>query len=294
VFAAAVARIYCPGIKFDSIPVFDGAQGIGKSSLFRELAGAEYYSETLSLTDMNDKAGAEKLQGYWIVEVAELAGMKKAEAETIKLYISKQTDRFRPAYGRRLQEFPRQCIFIGTTNETQFLRDATGNRRYWVVDTPNEPAHDMWDELTDEVVRQVWAEAVEIYKKGEKLYLPRDIEKTAREVQESYEEENPRVGIIADYLDRLLPEDWDGRDTYNRRAWLENDDGQGTVKRTTVCALEIWAEALGGNPDKLDRYAIKEIGDIMARMPGWKRTKNKMLTIKPYGRQRYYERNEKQ
>ncbi len=77
VFAAAVARIYCPGIKFDSVPVFDGAQGIGKSTLFRMLAGSKYYSETLSLTDMSDKAGAEKLQGIWIAEIPELAGMKK-------------------------------------------------------------------------------------------------------------------------------------------------------------------------------------------------------------------------
>ena len=287
--AAAVARIYRPGCKFDYMLTLRGRQGLGKSAFIGKLGG-KWFSDTF--TTMQGKEAYEQVLGVWIMEVGELAGMKKAEAETIKLYISKQTDRFRPAYGRRLQEFPRQCIFIGTTNEAQFLRDATGNRRYWVVDTPNEPAHDMWDELTDEVVRQVWAEAVEIYKKGEKLYLPRDIEKMARDVQETYEEENPRVGIIADYLDRRLPEDWNERDTYNRRAWLENDDGQGTTERTAVCLLEIWAEALGGNPDKLDRYAIKEIGDIMARMPGWQRQTNKRKYIKPYGRQRYYERTE--
>jgi hypothetical protein len=231
--------------------------------------------------------------GVWIMEVGELAGMKKAEAETIKLYISKQTDRFRPAYGRRLQEFPRQCIFIGTTNETQFLRDATGNRRYWVVDTPNEPLRDMWEELTDEVVRQVWAEAVEIYKKGEKLYLPRDIEKMAKDVQETYEEENPRVGIITDYLDRTLPAGWESMDLYARRTFLEGE-AEGVTERSVVCILEIWAEALGGNPDKLDRYAIKEIGDIMARVPGWGRSGNKRKTIRPYGRQRFYERREEE
>ena len=216
--------------------------------------------------------------------------MRKAEAETIKLYISKQVDRFRPAYGRRLQEFPRQCVFIGTTNETQFLRDTTGNRRFWVVDTPNTPTHDMWDELTSETVKQIWAEAVELYNAGEKLYLPKSLEKTAREVLESYEEENPRAGIVADYLAKLLPTDWDDMDSYTRREWLEAGTEQGTVERTTVCTLEIWVEALGGNPDRIDRYAAKEIRDIMATFPEWRHQGYKTKTCKPYGRQRYFKK----
>jgi predicted P-loop ATPase len=215
--------------------------------------------------------------------------MRKAEAETIKLYISKQVDRFRPAYGRRLQEFPRQCIFIGTTNEMQFLRDTTGNRRFWVVDTPNEPALDIWSDLCTETVKQIWAEAKDAYEKGEKLFLPRRIEAQARQVQECYEEENPRAGIVLDYLERLLPEDWDSKDIYERRQWLEAQN-EGSVKRSTVCALEIWTEALNGNPDKLDRYAIKEIHGIMAGFTDWKHNGAKLSTIKPYGRQRYYER----
>ena len=287
--AAAVARIYKPGCKFDYMLTIRGRQGIGKSAIIGKLGG-QWFSDTF--TTMQGKEAYEQVMGVWIMEVGELAGMRKAEAETIKLYVSKQTDRFRPAYGRRLQEFPRQCIFIGTTNETQFLRDTTGNRRFWVVDTPNDPARDMWEELTEDTVRLIWAEAVEIYKKGEKLYLPRDLEKKAREVQESYEEENPKAGIIADYLDRLLPENWNTLDLYARRAWLEGD-AEGTVQRTAVCTLEIWAEALGGNPDKLDRYISKEIRDIMAGLEEWRHQGGSLLTIKPYGRQRYYERRNK-
>ena len=252
---AAVARIYRPGCKFDYMLTIRGQQGLGKSALIAKLGGP-WFSD--SFTTLQGKDAYEQVQGVWIMEVGELAGMRKAEAETIKLYISKQVDRFRPAYGRRLQEFPRQCIFIGTTNETQFLRDTTGNRRFWVVDTPNKPLKDMWDKLTPETVKQVWAEAAELYRKGEKLYLPRDLEKTAREVQESFEEENPRAGIIADYLDRLLPPGWDDMDSYNRRAWLESG-ANGVTKREKVCILEIWTEALGGNPDRLDRYGIKEM-----------------------------------
>lgn len=286
---AAVARIYRPGCKFDYMLTLRGPQGIGKSTLFAKLGGA-WFSDTFST--LQGKEAYEQVQGVWIVEVGELAGMRKAEVETIKLYISKQVDRFRPAYGRRLQEFPRQCIFIGTTNEEQFLRDPTGNRRFWVVETPNEPTSELWDELTDEVVRQIWAEAAELYRKGEKLYLPRDIEKMAREVQERYEEENPRAGIVADYLDRLLPEDWNTKDPYERRAWLENCT-DGTVKRETVCTMEIWVEALGGNADKLDRYGAMEIRNIMAGLSEWRNQGNKKITAHPYGRQRYFRRTEK-
>jgi predicted P-loop ATPase len=283
---AAVARVFRPGVKFDYMLTIRGTQGIGKSALIAKLAG-EWFSDTF--TTMNGKESYEQVQGVWIMEIGELAGMRKAEAETIKLYITKQTDRFRPAYGRRLQDFPRQCIFIGTTNETQFLRDTTGNRRFWVVDTPNAPTRNLWEELTPETVRLIWAEAVQLYKAGEALYLSRELEAKAREVQEAYEEENPKAGIIADYLDRPLPESWEDMDTYSRRQWLETN-AEGTETRETVTTLEIWAEALGGNPDKLDRYAAKEIRDIMAGLPEWRHCGNKRITARPYGRQRYYER----
>lgn len=283
--AAAVARIYRPGCKFDYMLTLRGRQGLGKSALAAKLGG-DWFSDTF--TTLQGKDAYEQVQGVWIMEVGELAGMRKAEAETIKLYISKQSDRFRPAYGRRLQEFPRQCVFIGTTNEQQFLRDTTGNRRFWVVDTPNTPEKH-WTELTPEVVRLIWGEAVEIYKAGEPLYLTGELEAAARAVQAAYEEENPKAGLIADYLDHLLPEGWESWDTYSRRQWLESE-AEGTHLRQTVCTLEIWAEALGGNPDKLDRYTAKEIRDIMAGLPDWKHCGNKRTTARPYGRQRYYER----
>ena len=286
---AAVARIFNPGCKFDYMLTLRGRQGLGKSALIAKLGGP-WFSDTF--TTMQGKDAYEQVQGVWIMEVGELAGMRKAEAETIKLYISKQVDRFRPAYGRRLQEFPRQCVFIGTTNEAQFLRDTTGNRRFWVVDTPNEPTRDMWDELTSEIIQQIWAEAVELFRAGEKLYLPKKMESMAREVQKIYEEENPRAGIVAEYLEKLLPTNWEEMDTYTRREWLESGSNQGTVKRTTVCTLEIWAEAFGYTPEKIDRYGVKEIRDIMESLPEWSHQGNAKVTAHPYGRQRYYKRSE--
>lgn len=284
--AAAVARIYNPGCKFDYMLTIRGRQGIGKSALIAKLGG-EWYSDTFST--MQGKEAYEQVLGVWLMEVGELAGMRKAEAETIKLYISKQKDRFRPAYGRRLQEFPRQCIFIGTTNESEFLRDTTGNRRFWVVDTPHDPQHSMWAELTPGTIKQVWGEALDIYKRGEKLYLPPELEEEARMIQEAYEEENPKAGLVAEYLNRRLPEGWEGLDTYTRRQWLETD-AVGTVERKTVSAVEIYAEALSGNPDRIDRYVIKEIVGIMAGFKEWRRQGNLLVTAKPYGRQKYWRR----
>lgn len=287
-FAAAVARIYRPGCKFDQMLTIQGKQGAGKSTLVAKM-GRDWFSDTFST--MQGKEAYEQVMGVWIMEIGELAGMKRAEAETIKLYISKQSDRFRPAYGRRTQDFPRQCIFVGTTNETEFLRDTTGNRRFWIVDTPNEPVFSVWDDLTPEIVRLVWGEAIDAYKNGEELYLSGDLEVEARKVQSDYEEENPKVGIVAEYLDRLLPVGWENLDLYTRRQWLETD-AKGEVKRESVCNLEVWAEALGGNPDKLDRYAMKEVRDIMNNMRGWRRSRGGAKPHPPYGMQRYYERVE--
>ena len=287
-FTAAVARIYRPGCKFDTMLTIQGKQGAGKSTLVAKMGG-EWFSDTFGT--MQGKEAYEQVMGVWVMEVGELAGMRKAEVETIKQYLSKQKDRFRPAYGRRIQDFPRQCIFIGTTNASEFLRDTTGGRRFWIVDTPNEPKYSVWDELTPDIVRLVWGEAIEAYKRGEKLYLSGKLEADARVIQASYQEENANVGIVAEYLERLLPDGWASLDLYTRRQWLETDT-KGTVQRQTVCNLEIWAEALGRDTGRFDRYAAMEMGDIMNCMPGWRRSKKGTKAHPPYGSQRYYERVE--
>lgn len=134
-------------------------------------------------------------------------------------------------------------MFFGTTNETQFLRDTTGNRRFWVAETPNAQPRKLLPSLAaldSETVRRIWGEAVTMYKAGEKLYLTPELETVASEIRESFEKENPKVGIIGEYLDRLLPPGWEDMDTYTRRQWLETN-AVGTVQRRTVCAFEIWA-----------------------------------------------------
>lgn len=138
---AGVARVIEPGIKFDNVLVLQGDQGIGKSTLWKKLAGT-WFSD--SLRSMEDNKAFEALRGIWIGELAELAATKKSEVEAQKAFLSSQVDRYRPAFGRRVQEFPRQCILVGTTNEHEFLRDRTGNRRFWVVKLEKSGKHDVF------------------------------------------------------------------------------------------------------------------------------------------------------
>lgn len=168
---AAYKRVYEPGIKFDYMPVLNGAQGIGKSTFISNL-GMEWFSDSLTLSDMNDKTVAEKLQGYWIIEIGELAGMKKADLDKVKAFVSRVDDKYRASFGRRVTSHPRQCVFFGTTNsENGYLRDITGNRRYWNIKVTGESKYKPW-QMTAEIVAQIWAEVKILAEAGEKLYLP--------------------------------------------------------------------------------------------------------------------------
>ncbi|HUM84877.1 MAG TPA: virulence-associated E family protein [Lachnospiraceae bacterium] len=220
---AAIARTYHPGTKFDSVIVLDGEQGIGKSTLFKDLAGDQYYSETLSLTDMNDKSGAEKLQGFWIVEIGELAGMKKADIEKVKAFLSTSDDKYRPSYGKTVESHPRQCIIIGTVNgERGYLRDITGNRRFWVVKLSQTDPHKRW--TVDKATRdQIWAEAKEYYEVGEKLYLEDEYLGEAVEAQKNAMEEDDRSGLVEKYLDTPVPKNWYELDLFARKQWLSGE-----------------------------------------------------------------------
>ncbi len=293
-FAAAVARIYRPGTKFDNVLVLDGAQGIGKSTLFRELAGDAYYSETLSLTDMNDKGAAEKLLGNWVVEIGELAGMKKADIERVKAFISTTDDKFRPSFGHVVESHPRQTVIVATVNgERGYLRDVTGNRRFWIVKCRQEEAVKKFD-FTQEEKDQIWAEAVEIWKSGEKLYLEGGLLKEAEEAQRGAMEVDERLGMVETYLNTKLPEKWESMNLYERRSWLQDTDDParpaGAFLRTEVSNPEIWSECFGRNPSDMkpaDSYAIAA---LMVQVEGWEKTK-RIRNLPFYGRQRLYVRS---
>ena len=291
---AAYCRVYHPGIKFDSMIVLNGDQGIGKSTLIAKLGG-EWYSDSLNLSDMNDKTAAEKLQGYWIMEIGELAGMRKADLDKVKAFISRQDDKYRASFGRRVTPHPRQCVFFGTTNsQNGYLRDITGNRRYWNVKVPGNGKYKPWD-MDEDTVKQVWAEVMVYAKAGEKLYLPPELEDYAKEEQRAAMERDDREGLVQEYLDMLLPDNWDSMDVYKRRDYVRDADDpmrqDGSIRRMEVSNMEIWCECFGKAKEDMkpsDSYAISA---IMERIAGWSKTgKAKILPI--YGRQRIYKRDE--
>ena len=289
---AAYRRIYEPGVKFDYMPVLNGAQGIGKSTFIANL-GMEWFSDSLNLSDMNDKTAAEKLQGYWIIEIGELAGMKKADLDKVKAFISRVDDKYRASFGRRVTPHPRQCVFFGTTNsENGYLRDITGNRRFWNVKATGEGKYKPW-QMTPEIVQQIWAETAVLAKAGEKLYLPPELEAYAQKEQRAAMEQDDREGLVLEYLDTLLPDGWDGMDIYKRRDYINEADDPtrpvGKHRRTEVSNIEIWCECFGRPKEDMkptDRYAIAA---IMEHLDEWEKTgKSKRLPI--YGKQRMYRR----
>lgn len=296
---AAVARIYHPGTKFDSVLILNGPQGIGKSTFFAKLAG-DWFSDSLTLTDMKDKAGPEKLQGYWILELGELAGMRKTDVEVVKSFISRSDDKYRASYGVNVESHPRQCIIVGSTNaESGFLRDITGNRRFWPVRISGDGKRKAW-QMSVYDVEQIWAETLVLYSQGEKLYLEGSDVELATNEQADAMESDEREGLVRTYLDTLLPDDWNALSLYERRNYLNGSEfgGEsrvGTIERTLVCNMEIWCECFGRDASAMkpaDSYAI---AGIMKKINGWNKyqgNKNGTSHFPIYGRQRCYEKNE--
>lgn len=287
---AAYIRVYNPGIKFDYMPVLNGAQGIGKSTFISNL-GMEWFSDSLTLSDMNDKTAAEKLQGYWIHEIGELAGMKKADLDKVKAFISRRDDKYRASFGRRVTPHPRQCVFFGTTNsEKGYLRDITGNRRFWNVKVSGNSRYKPW-EMSPELVDQIWAEVTVLARAGEKLFLDPSLETCAQEEQREAMEQDDREGIVREYLDMLLPEAWDEMDMYRRRDYFRDPTDptrpEGVRKRTEVSNLEIWCECFGKAKEDIQPKDSYAIAAIMKRMKEWEKDDSrKRLPL--YGQQRIY------
>lgn len=272
--AAAVARALEGGIKFDYMTILAGDQGIGKSTLLATL-GKEWFSD--SLTTFEGKEAAELIQGTWINEIGELTAMTKQETNAVKQFLSKTHDIYRAAYGRRTEKYPRRCVFFGTSNDDEFLKDYTGNRRFWPVDVGiHTPTKNVWDDLPREV-DQIWAEAVVAYRLGERLYLPKDVEALAKEQQEAHRENIGKEGLIREFLDKKIPKNWYDLDILSRRQFLNGNlkvDNAELVPRWKVCGGEIWQECLGSDIKYMKRMDSMEINNIMRNMKGWKKDKS--------------------
>lgn len=284
----AVARIMRPGIKFDHMLVLTGEQGIYKSTFLRLLA-KDWFTD--SLQDVEGNQAVEKLMGSWIIEFGELQAFSRSESNAIKRFITSQEDRTRLAYDKRVSYLKRQCVFAGTTNKKEFLKDDTGNRRYWPVEVKRDGrTKGVIGDLPKER-DQIWAEAVVWWQeRKETLYLNQEQEALAWIQQEAHREVNEKEGLILEYLEKLLPEDWASWDLYRRRQFLQGADViEGTVRRVRVCVLEIWCEAFEQSRASLRRTDSLEIVNIMNNLDGW-RLSDRREYFGEYGRQRGYEK----
>jgi predicted P-loop ATPase len=201
----AVARIFDPGCKVDTMPILESPQGCLKSTATRTLFDPWFTDE---INDLGSKDSAMQVNGTWCVEISELDAMARSDVSKIKAFVSRQSDRFRPPYGRRVIECPRSCIFIGTTNAEGYLKDETGNRRYLPIKVGVTRMIDVEGLARDR--DQLWAEAVVLYRAGTKWWLVNasdqpedDVVGAAQEMQEERYVGDPWDAAVSEYLLRL-------------------------------------------------------------------------------------------
>jgi putative DNA primase/helicase len=237
---AAVARALNPGCQVDTVTILAGGQGIGKSSFWRALAGPEYFSDVMP--DLHSKDSMDALKGNWMIEFAELSALKRSDMEAAKRFITCPVDHYRPAYGRKTITSPRRCVFVGSTNQFEFLHDQTGNRRYWPLDTPERC--NLYSVIADR--DQLWAEAVYRYRQGERWHLNADQEALANVCREEKLSADPWEPIISDYLIACC------------------QDGKASSRELVESALGISAK------EKWTQGIPSRIAGIMSRL-GWER-----------------------
>jgi len=281
---AGVARVMKPGIKYDYVLTLVGKEGQGKSALWDKLGGA-WFSDTFSMHMLQSKEAYEQIQGAWIVEIGELAGMAKAEIERVKSFFSARKDRYRSPYGRTTDLRPRQCIFVASTNRWDFLKSQSGNRRFWPIETHfNKPEFSVYS-LTQDKIDQVWAEALYAYKKGESLYLGEELVATAVEIQTAYTEEDPWVEIFENFLSLDIPENWYNMSRFDKNEFMNNYEEQKEkfemVKRDKVCKYELWEIALQ-KKEVLDTFNLRLIKQAMEQVKGWEKIKDPVRFGKSY------------
>lgn len=289
--SGAVARIYEPGLKFEMVPIIEGKQGLGKSTLFQKLGGDFFTDSLRSLGKTKDDY--QLLIGTWIIELGELSSMNTTETDQIKSFVSAQSDKIRLPYARTTQNYKRTCVFAGTTNDSQYLNDLTGNRRFLPMPVKGKPKEDVF-QLTEDTVQQIWAESYLVYKKGEKLFLD-DILDNA--IADEYREEATEKGLffteIEEFLDMPVPTCWDNMQLYDKRSYysrykLDGITAKDSRKMDKISSKEIARVVFRaeGN-EKGSRSLMKKITLFMDNMNGWTKKPIWMnkKTVKGYARE---------
>ncbi len=257
------------GIKFDYCLVLYGEQGTGKSTFAETLANR--WRGAISFADAK-KEQYETLQRSWIGERPEFKGMKTADTDAIKDLISSRSDNFRAAYARQWNKNPRHSILIGSTNNAHFLKDTSGNRRFWVVKVTGGEGVRYWRDRLKANVGQIWAEALAIYKGGEPLMLSEELDAQMRAYAENFNEVmgDPLRDYLADWLEIPLPSDWETYEPKKRADYFRYYDvleAKGTVKRERIAICEIVTTCPYPG---VSRYSAQRIGAILKSL-GWER-----------------------
>lgn len=290
--SAAIARAFSSkGVKYDTMIVFSGPQGIGKSTFLSKL-GREWFSD--SLYSFEGKEAAELIQGTLINEVGELSALTKSETETVKQFLSKTHDIYREAYGKRTNKYPRRCVFFGSTNSESFLKDATGSRRFWPVRVGEiPPTKDIFKDLDGEI-DQIWAEAHFYFMLGEDLILSDEAQAIAEEMQDLYRDVDPKEGMIVEFLNKKIPKNWYSLEPRDQRAFMAGSfkasEEIELVEREKVCIAEIWQVCLGGDLKYLKKRDSIELNSILTGIQGWVRNKNPRY-YGAFGKQKGFERS---
>lgn len=269
IFAGGIHRAYRPGCKFDDMIVLIGTQAAGKSTIVRWLNMDDQFFREIKT--ISGKEGIEAIRGVWIGEVGELMAMTRVkEAEAVKAYITSQEDSYRPPYQKNVQTIPRRCVFIGTTNNPQFLTDKTGNRRFYPVKVWSF-AYKLYDneQAIREYIRQCWAEAVHLYKEDKlQPFAKAEVLEQIRAAQEAAMEDDWRIGAVEQYLN-------------------DNKKQQGA----TVSVIELWHRALGEPEEsKPTRKDSIEITQIISNVPGWIQCPKPIMTA--WGKQRAFRKDD--
>lgn len=258
---SAIARVYRPGVKADHMLILEGEQGARKSTALKILAGEDWFTD--ELPDLGSKDAAIHMQGVWIVEIAELDAIGRAEVSRIKAFLTRTTDRFRPPYGRHTVEIKRKCVFAGTVNPDTYLRDETGNRRFWPIRCG--------DIDIDALARdrdQLWAEAVALFKDGGIWWIEdKVLLQAAREEQDKRYQSDAWDGLIEHWLthelrvvgDSFSSFDLPRRESVPRREPLRD-----------MSVGEILEEAIGAEPTKWSRIDQMRVSGYLKKS-GWER-----------------------
>lgn len=270
VFAGGIARLYNNGCKFDFMPIFRGTQGSGKSSFIRWLALNDSWFKEVN--ELDGQEGKEALDGAWICEISELLALTKSkEVEAVKSFITRQNDNYRKPYERRVTDNPRKCIFIGTTNRSQFLTDTTGNRRFLPIET-NCNGYDLFDKEKEcrEDILQCWLEAKHNFDTGNySLVANIDILDVIKEKQAECVEDDWRIGVIQKYIsdkDKTCVKDiWDNAFAYSQQ--ITKKDSNDIVSIFDNMFTDEWEKS---KSIRFESYGIQR---------GWRRKRTKPTLI---------------